>query len=75
MLTALLFVPNPQARRLFLPGRALSQIPVGMALRQAFYDFIGRIGLVQMQSVNTVTRTCHTFLWSRRQSFTPVALK
>jgi uncharacterized protein len=68
-------IPNPTARRLFLDRHALAEAPSGPATGQALQDLIERIGFVQVDSINTVARAHEMILWSRRQSFRPVALK
>lgn len=68
-------ITNPRARRLFLQRHALSEPPTGPASGQALHDLIERIGFVQVDSINTVARAHDMILWSRRQSFRPVALK
>jgi uncharacterized protein YcaQ len=68
-------IGNLQARRLFLDRHALAEAPVGPASGQALHDLIGRIGFVQVDSINTVARAHEMILWSRRQSFRQPALK
>ena len=66
---------NPAARRLFLHRHALAEAPTGPATGAALAALIDRIGFVQLDSINTVERAHHMILWSRRQSYRPVALK
>lgn len=66
---------NLTARRLFLDRHALAESPVGPASGQALQDLIGRIGFVQVDSINTVARAHELILWSRRQAFRQPALK
>ncbi len=68
-------IPNATARRLFLDRHALTEAPSGPAKGAALADLIGRIGFVQVDSINTVERAHHMILWSRRQSYDPKALK
>ena len=68
-------LPNATARRIFLDRHALAEAPVGPAKGQALSDLIGRIGFVQVDSINTVERAHHMILWSRRQTYQPLALK
>ena len=68
-------LPNAVARRIFLDRHALAEPPVGPAKGQALADLIGRIGFVQVDSINTVERAHHMILWSRRQTYQPLALK
>jgi uncharacterized protein len=69
------FLTNTAARRLFLARHALGEAPVGPARGAALADLIGRIGFVQVDSINTVARAHHMILWSRRHSYRPEALK
>ncbi len=66
---------NPAARRLFLERHALAEAPVGAASGAALAGVIGRIGFVQVDSINTVARAHHMILWARRQRYRPEGLK
>ncbi len=66
---------NPLARRLFLHRHALAEAPTGPAKGRDLAALIGRIGFVQVDTINTVERAHHMILWSRRQSYRPEALK
>lgn len=68
-------LPNPLARRLFLHRHALGEAPAGPARGAALAGMIGRIGFVQVDSINTVERAHHMILWSRRPTYRPEALK
>ena len=68
-------IPNHLARNLFLDRHALAEAPVGPASGAALQDLVDRIGFVQVDSINTVARAHEMILWSRRQSFRPLALK
>ena len=68
-------LPNVTARRIFLDRHALAAQPTGLAKGAALADLIGRIGFVQVDSINTVARAHHMILWSRRQTYQPDALK
>jgi uncharacterized protein YcaQ len=68
-------LPNQAARHLFLDRHALGEAPSGPAKGQALHDLIERIGFVQVDSINTVARAHDMILWSRRQSYQPMALK
>ncbi|MGV8955093.1 MAG: winged helix-turn-helix domain-containing protein [Cypionkella sp.] len=70
-----MLLTNPLARRLFLHRHALAEPPTGAASGQALADLIGRIGFVQVDSINTVARAHHMILFSRRQGYQPDALK
>lgn len=69
------FLTNSAARNLFLARHALADAPEGLAQGAALGDLIGRIGFVQIDSINTVARAHHMILWSRRHSYRPEALK
>ena len=66
---------NPLARRLFLHKHALAEPPTGPAKGTDLANLITRIGFVQVDSINTVARSHHMILWSRRQSYREPALK
>jgi uncharacterized protein len=70
-----MLLTNPLARRLFLHRHALAEAPTGPASGQALADLIGRIGFVQVDSINTMARAHHMILFSRRQSYKPESLK
>ena len=70
-----LTLSNHAARRLFLHRHALIEAPTGPAQGAALSNLISRIGFVQVDSINTVERAHHMILFSRRQSYQPVALK
>lgn len=67
-------VPNARARRIFLDRHALAEAPSGVASGAALHELITRIGFVQVDSINTVSRAHHMILWARRQSYRPEAL-
>lgn len=68
-------VPNARARRLFLDRHALAEPPSGPAGGAALSALIGRLGFVQVDSVNTLARAHDMILWSRRQSYRPESLR
>jgi hypothetical protein len=68
-------IQNATARRIFLHCHALAEAPSGPSKGQALHDLIERIGFVQVDSINTVARAHDMILWSRRQTYQPVALK
>lgn len=72
---ALPVIDNLTARRLFLHRHALAESPAGPAAGAALSSLIGRIGFVQVDSINTVERAHHMILWSRRPAYRPEALK
>ncbi|OJY34170.1 MAG: hypothetical protein BGP11_03595 [Rhodobacterales bacterium 65-51] len=67
-------IPNARARRIFLDRHALAEAPSGSASGAALHELITRIGFVQVDSINTVSRAHHMILWARRQSYRPEAL-
>jgi uncharacterized protein YcaQ len=69
-----MFLPNAQARRLFLHRHALAEPPTGPASGPALAALVDRLGFVQVDSINTVERAHHMILWSRRQSYKPADL-
>jgi uncharacterized protein YcaQ len=66
---------NAPARRLFLDRHALAEPPAGPARGDALHDLIDRLGLVQLDSINTVERAHHMILFARRPTYRPKALK
>lgn len=68
-------IPNPLARRLFLDRHALAEPPAGGCAGADLAGLVGRIGFVQVDSINTVARAHEMILWARRQGFRPAALK
>jgi uncharacterized protein len=68
-------IDNTTARRLFLDCHALSEAPSGPAGGAALAGLIGRLGFVQVDSVNTLARAHDMILWSRRQSYRPESLR
>jgi uncharacterized protein YcaQ len=66
---------NRAARALFLDRHALAEPPAGAARGQALCDLIGRIGFVQVDSINTVARAHDMILWSRRPTYRPDDLR
>ncbi len=66
---------NAEARRLFLHGHALAEPPVGRASGADLAALIGRLGYVQLDSINTVARAHHMILFARRPSYRADDLK
>ena len=62
---------NAAARRVFLHGHALAEMPGGPAKGADLLALIGRLGFVQVDSINTVERAHHMILWARRQTYRP----
>jgi len=67
-------IPNDLARRVFLDRHALAEPPVGVAAGVGLAGLVGRIGFVQVDSINTVARAHDMILWARRQGYRPPAL-
>ena len=67
-------IPNDLARRVFLDRHALAEPPVGGAAGASLAGLVGRIGFVQVDSINTVARAHDMILWARRQGYRPPAL-
>ncbi len=70
-----LVLSNSLARHLFLHRHALSEPPSGPAKGADLAALIGRIGFVQVDSINTVERAHHMILFARRQGYRPANLK
>jgi uncharacterized protein len=57
---------NREARRLWLDLQGLAVAPTG---NTAILDIIRKLGFVQLDSIQNVTRAHHHILWSRNQSY------
>jgi uncharacterized protein YcaQ len=68
-------IPNEAARRIFLDRHGLIDAPSGPGKGADLDAVIGRLGFVQLDSVNTVARAHDMILWSRRQQYRPPALQ
>jgi hypothetical protein len=68
-------LPNRLARRLFLDRHALSGANPGAGKGAGLAELIGRLGLVQIDSINTVERAHHMILSARAKGYRPAALK
>jgi uncharacterized protein YcaQ len=66
---ALPVLSNTAARRLFLDRHALAEAPTGPAKGADLLALIRRLGFVQIDSINTVSRAHHMILWARRQTY------
>ncbi len=66
---------NMAARRLFLDRHALAEAPIGPARGTDLLALIKRLGLVQIDSINTVARAHDMILYSRRARYRPEHLK
>ncbi|MDW3223332.1 MAG: crosslink repair DNA glycosylase YcaQ family protein [Paracoccaceae bacterium] len=70
-----LTLDNTAARWLFLDRHALSDTPKGDARGADLLGLIERLGFVQLDSINTVSRAHDLILFSRRPRYRPKALK
>ncbi len=59
-------ISNREARHLWLGLQGLAQAPVG---RIDILEIIRKLGFVQLDSIQNVTRAHHHILWSRDQSY------
>ena len=59
-------IPNRQARWLWLNAQALSDTPTGPL---NLPETIRRLGFVQLDTIQNVTRAHHHILWSRNQNY------
>lgn len=70
-----LTLSNCQARRIFLDRHALLEPPQGAAHGDDLLHLIGRLGFVQLDSINTLARAHDLILFSRRPRYRQTALK
>ena len=68
-------ISNQTARRIFLDRHALIERPSGPAKGADLCDLIGRLGFVQVDSINTVARAHDMILFSRRSAYRPGHLR
>jgi uncharacterized protein YcaQ len=68
-------IGNAAARRVFLDRNALLEPPQGAAHGADLARLIGRLGFVQLDSINTVARAHDLILFSRRPRYRPSDLK
>ena len=59
-------IGNREARWLWLQSQGLSEIPTG---RLDLPDLIRRLGYVQLDTIQNVTRAHHHIIWSRNQNY------
>lgn len=59
-------IPNRQARWLWLQAQGLSETPTGTL---DLPETIRRLGFVQLDTIQNVTRAHHHILWSRNQNY------
>lgn len=65
-MAATLRIPNRQARWLWLQAQGLSSAPTGPL---DLPETIRRLGFVQLDTIQNVTRAHHHILWSRNQNY------
>lgn len=65
---------NKSARALFLDRHALAEQPSGPARGDDLLRLIQRLGFIQLDSINTVSRAHDMILYSRRPTYRPSAL-
>ncbi len=63
---AALRISNKQARWLWLASQGLSETPTGPL---DVYGMIEKLGFVQLDTIQTVSRAHHHILWSRNQNY------
>lgn len=59
-------ISNRDARRLWLDGQGLAETPTG---KLDLDDLIKRLGFVQLDTIQVVSRAHHHILWSRNQNY------
>jgi uncharacterized protein YcaQ len=69
------FLDNTRARRLFLDLHLLLRTESGSGRGKDLDDVLGKLGFVQLDSVNTLARAHDLILWSRRGQYRPQALE
>ena len=70
-----ILLSNRAARRLFLDRHALAEAPAGPAKGAELAALIGRLGFVQVDSINTVARAHDLILFARRPAYKHGALR
>lgn len=66
---------NEAARAAFLDRHHLIAPPKAPIAKGGVADLVGRLGFVQVDSINTVERAHHMILWSRAQTYRPGDLR
>ncbi len=64
-------IDNAKARAIFLSRHGLPDVPSGTGRTADLQDVIDRLGFVQIDSINTVSRAHHMILHARRTSYRP----
>jgi uncharacterized protein YcaQ len=64
-------INNATARAMFLSRHALAEAPSGSGKAADLQDVIDRLGFVQIDSINMVSRAHHMILHARRTSYRP----
>ena len=68
-------LPNAAARAVFLDRHGLADTRSGAGKGADLADVVGRLGFVQLDSVNTFARAHDLILWTRRQQYRPRGLQ
>ena len=74
-MTARPLISNTQARSVFLECHALTQPTAGRVTGKTVCDVVGRLGFVQVDSINTVARAHDLILHSRLNCYRPGNLR
>lgn len=62
-------ISNKQARHIWLHTQGLSSAPTGPATPTRLMEIIKRLGFVQLDTLQIVSRAHHHILWSRNQNY------
>lgn len=62
-------ISNREARRLWLDAQGLAETPTGTKGVEALAAVVRRLGFVQLDSIQIVSRAHHHILWSRAQHY------
>jgi len=71
MADALKTLSNRLARRLWLHLQGMLESPHNKSSNHCAIDTVRQLGMVQLDSINTLARAHHHILWSRQQSYRP----
>lgn len=64
-------IDNRTARAIYLDRHALADVPSGPGKHSDLQDLVDRLGFVQIDSINTVSRAHHMILHARRTAYRP----
>lgn len=70
-MNAIPYLDNTTARALFLDRHGLAEAPTGPGKGADLKDVVDRLGFVQIDSINTVSRAHHMILHARRPAYRP----